>query len=337
MKIHNQKETPDVTQAGKTTIFIAGRLHEHAVARIGQAFDVISAKRADATLLTPADLERIRGIATFTPVDAAFIDALPNLEIIGNYGVGYDGIDAVHAGRKGVMVTNTPDVLTEEVADTAIGLLLNTLREFPKAESWLREGKWRSVGSYPFTRGTLRGRMVGIFGMGRIGQAIARRLEAFGVSIAYHNRSPVEGMSYAYYPSLLELARNVDTLICVAPGGAATYKAINAEVLAALGPKGVFINIGRGSTVDEDALVAALADETILAAGLDVFADEPNVPEGLLKAQNASLLPHVGSASQHTRRAMADLVVDNLESWFAGKGALTPVAETSHIVPPAGG
>jgi lactate dehydrogenase-like 2-hydroxyacid dehydrogenase len=229
------------------------------------------------------------------------------------------------------MVTNTPDVLTEEVADTAIGLLLNTVRELPGAESWLRAGKWKTVGGYPFTRGTLRGRRAGIFGLGRIGLAIARRLEAFGLTIAYHNRNPLQGVDYAYYPSLLELARNVDTLISVAPGGAATEKAVNAEILAALGPEGVFVNIGRGSTVDEEALAAALVDGTILGAGLDVFADEPNVPEALLRAPNACLLPHVGSASLPTRRAVADMVADNLESWFAGAGALTPVAETAHV------
>src|SRR5690606_32312712 len=196
---------------------------------------------------------------------------------------------------------------------------------------WLRAGRWRTVGGYPFTRGTLRGRKAGIFGLGRIGLAIARRLEAFGLTVAYHNRRPVEGVDYAYYPTLLDLARNVDTLISVAPGGTATEKAVNAEVLAALGPEGVFVNVGRGSTVDEEALAAALDEGTILGAGLDVFADEPNVPGALLRAENACLLPHVGSASQPTRRAMADLLADNLESWFAGKGALTPVAETAHV------
>ena len=317
-------------------VLIPGHLHEHAVARIGGVFDVVKAERADAALLSGDQRSRIRGVAAMARIDAAFIDALPNLEIIASFGVGYDAVDAGHAGTRGVMVTNTPDVLTEEVADTALGLLLNAVRELPKAEAWLRAGKWRSVGNYPFTRGTLRGRRAGIFGLGRIGLAIARRLEAFGLPVAYHNRNRVEGVDYAYHPTLLDLARNVDTLISVAPGGAATEKAVDAEVLAALGPQGVFVNIGRGSTVDEDALAAALADGAILAAGLDVFADEPRVPEGLLRAENASLLPHVGSASQHTRRQMADLVANNLESWFSGKGALTPVAETRRVVSAAG-
>ena len=183
---------------------------------------------------------------------------------------------------KGVMVTNTPDVLTEEVADTAIGLLLNTVRELPKAEAWLRDGRWVKEGAYPLTRMTLRGRRVGIFGMGRIGRAIARRLEAFGLPIAYHNRRPVEGVAYDYHPTLAGLAEAVDTLISVAPGGAATEKAVDAKVLAALGPNGVFVNIGRGSTVDESALVEALASGTIRAAGLDVFENEPHVPQALI-------------------------------------------------------
>ena len=180
---------------------------------------------------------------------------------------------------------------------------------------------------------TLRGRRAGIFGMGRIGLAIARRLEAFGLSVAYHNRRQVEGVPYAYHPTLIGLAHAVDTLISVAPGGAATEKAVNAEVLAALGPNGVFVNIGRGSTVDEEALIAALAKGVIRAAGLDVFAREPHVPQALIDLPNASLLPHVGSASVHTRNAMADLVVDNLISWFSGKGPLTPVPETRHVAP----
>lgn len=229
------------------------------------------------------------------------------------------------------MVTNTPDVLTEEVADTAVGLLINTVRELPKAEAWLRAGRWVKDGAYPLSRATLRGRSVGIFGMGRIGLAIARRLEAFGLPVSYHNRRKAEGVDYTYHDTLVGLARAVDTLISVAPGGAATDKAVNADVLAALGPNGVFVNIGRGSTVDQAALAVALRDGTILAAGLDVFDDEPRVPDDLLSLGNACLLPHVGSASVHTRQAMADLVVDNLIGWFDEGKALTPVGETASV------
>jgi lactate dehydrogenase-like 2-hydroxyacid dehydrogenase len=301
------------------------------VERIGKSFHMERLERGDPALLTPELTREVRGIAAMSTISAEFIDALPALEIIANFGVGYDAVDARHAALKNVMVTNTPDVLTEEVADTAIGLLLNTVREFPRAEAWLREGRWARDGAYPLTPMTLRGRRAGILGMGRIGLAIARRLEAFGIPVSYHNRRRVEASPYIWYPTLKELASNVDILISVVPGGAETDKAVNAEVLAALGPNGVFINIGRGSTVDEEALIAALQNGTIRAAGLDVFAQEPHVPEALIALPNACLLPHVGSASVHTRQAMADLVVDNLISWFSEGRALTPVPETLHL------
>ncbi|RST85782.1 2-hydroxyacid dehydrogenase [Aquibium carbonis] len=313
-------------------VLVPGRLHGHAVKRLGEAFTLVAIDRADPALIDADLASRVRGLASMTVVDRAFIDALPNLEIIANFGVGYDAVDAVHAAKKNVMVTNTPDVLTEEVADTAIGLLLNTVRELPKAEAWLRAGRWVKDGAYPLSRATLRGRSVGIFGMGRIGLAIARRLEAFGLPISYHNRRPVEGVAYAYHDTLVGLARSVDTLVSVAPGGAATERAVNAEVLSALGPQGVFVNIGRGSTVDQTALATALREGAIMAAGLDVFEDEPRVPDDLLALENACLLPHVGSASVHTRQAMADLVVDNLLGWFADGKALTPVGETASVV-----
>lgn len=324
-----------MASTNKATILVPGRLHEHAVQRVRDTFDMIAIERSDASLLAPEARAGVRGIAGMTRIDAAFIDAFPNLEIIASFGVGYDAVDAAHAGRKDVMVTNTPDVLTEEVADTALGLLINTVRELPRAEAWLRDGKWKSVGNYPLTAGTLRARSVGIFGMGRIGLAIARRIEAFGLPVSYHNRRPVEGVGYRYFASLEDLAQNVDTLISVAPGGASTDKAVNAAILSALGPTGVFVNIGRGSTVDQEALASALSAGTIMAAGLDVFADEPNVPDALMSASNASLLPHVGSASVHTRRAMADLVVDNLVGWFETGRPLTPVSETSHVKAPS--
>jgi lactate dehydrogenase-like 2-hydroxyacid dehydrogenase len=313
------------------TILVPGTLIEHAVGRIGRGFRLVRIERADPALINAALAGAARGVASMTAISAAFIDALPKLEIIANMGVGYDSIDARHAARRGIMVTNTPDVLTEEVADTAVGLLINTVRELPRAEEWLRSGRWQRDGHYPLTPATLRGRRAGIFGMGRIGLAIARRLEAFGLTIAYHNRRPVDGVGYQHFPSLIELAEAVDTLISVAPGGPSTEKAVNAEVLKALGPNGVFVNIGRGSTVDQPALIEALQNGTIRAAGLDVFADEPRVPQALIELPNASLLPHVGSASLHTRNAMADLQVDNLVTWFTEGRALTPVVETAHL------
>ncbi len=318
-----------------TTILVPGPMHERVVARLGDAFKLVTIETASADRVTDALRQSVRGVAAMTKVDAAFIDSLPNLEIIASFGVGYDSVDARHAGSRGIMVTNTPDVLTEEVADTAIGLLLSTLREFSRAERWLRDGRWVKDGPYPLTA-TLRGRRAGILGMGRIGKAIAKRLEAFGIPVAYHNRSKVAELANDYYPTLVELAKNVDTLISVAPGGASTEKIVNAEVLAALGPQGVFINIGRGTTVDEEALAAALKNGTIMAAGLDVFAKEPHVPQALLDAPNTTLFPHVGSASIHTRNAMADLVVDNLSAWFSEGRALTPVPETLSATPRRG-
>jgi lactate dehydrogenase-like 2-hydroxyacid dehydrogenase len=312
-------------------ILVAGKFSDHAAKRIQDTFEMVHVAAADPSAITPEIAARVRGIAAFGGVNAALIDSLPKLEIIASFGVGYDSVDAAHAGKKGVMVTNTPDVLTEEVADTALGLLINTVREFPRAENYLREGRWVKEGPYRLTSGTLRGRRAGIFGMGRIGQAIARRLEAFGLPVAYHNRRRVEGLPYEYHPTLVGLAEAADTLISVVPGGASTAKAVNAEVLQALGHNGVFINIGRGSTVDEEALATALGEGTIFAAGLDVFADEPRVPQALLDLPNASLLPHVGSASIHTRNGMADLVVDNLVSWFSKDQPVTPVPETAHL------
>ncbi|TIW83921.1 MAG: 2-hydroxyacid dehydrogenase [Mesorhizobium sp.] len=308
-------------------ILVPADFSGHAADRIDRTFRRVGIERTDPALVTDEMRRTVRGIASFAGISAAMMDALPNLELIASFGVGYDSVDVGHAAAKNIMVTNTPDVLTEEVADTAIGLLINTVRDLPRAETWLRDGSWMRKGNYPLSRLTLRARRVGIFGMGRIGQAIARRLEAFGLPVAYHNRRRVEGLAYQYHPTLKGLAEAVDTLISVAPGGASTQKAVNAEILSALGANGVFVNIGRGSTVD----AAALADGTIAAAGLDVFADEPNVPKALLDLPNTSLLPHVGSASEHTRRAMADLCVDNLVSWFSERRALTPVPETVNV------
>ncbi len=273
---------------------------------------------------------RVRGIAAGlqTPVDRALIEHLPKVEIIASFGVGYDPIDVKAAAERGIVVTNTPDVLTEEVADTGIGLLLMTVREFSASERYLREGRWVKEGPYRLTPATLRNRTVGIVGLGRIGMAIARRLEAMLVPVVYHNRNPRSDVKYRHYPDLKQMAADVDTIIVVLPGGAATRNAVDAEVLKALGPNGILINIGRGSVVDEPALIEALQKGTILATGLDVFAKEPQVPAELLALPNAVLLPHVASASLYTRDAMGQLVVDNLKSWFADGKPITPVAET---------
>jgi lactate dehydrogenase-like 2-hydroxyacid dehydrogenase len=200
------------------------------------------------------------------------------------------------------------------------------MRSLPQADRFLREGRWLK-GNFPLSA-SLRGRTVGIVGLGRIGKAIARRLEAADVKLAYHGRSKQAGVSYPYYPTLIEMARAVDTIILVVPGSAETDKMVDAEVLEALGPDGVLINVGRGTLVDEQALIAALRSGTILAAGLDVFEDEPNVPAELIALPNTVLLPHVGSGSIYTRNAMGQLVMDNIVAWFDGRGPLNPVPET---------
>lgn len=312
-------------------ILLPGKVNPRVRERVEAEFDAISIDAADASLMDQQTRARVRGVAAMTSISADFIDALPNLEVIANFGVGYDAVDAGHAATRGVMVTNTPDVLSDEVADTTVGLLLNTLREFPKAEAYLRAGRWAAEGAYPLTLLSLRNRTVGIFGLGRIGLEIARRLQAFGLPIHYHTRTQRNDVDYRWHAKLKDLASAVDTLIVVVPGGAATENAINGEILDALGPQGVLISVGRGSTIDEPALIAALTERRIAAAGLDVFAHEPNVPQALMDLPNVCLLPHVASASVSTRNAMADLVVDNLDAWLSGRPALTPVPECAGL------
>ena len=252
--------------------------------------------------------------------------ACPNLKIVSTFGVGYSHIDVAWAAAHNITITNTPDVLTEEVADTAMGLLLSTVREMPQAERHVRAGKWEQS-DYRLSPATLRNRTVGMVGMGAIGQAIARRLDAFKVPVVYHSRNAVPGLAYRHYPKLVEMACDVDTLMVIVPGGPATRNLINAEILEALGPNGIIINMARGSVIDEAALIKALQNRVILSAGLDVFVDEPRVPKELIAMDHIVLFPHLGSASVATRDAMDQLVVDNLLAWHAGKPPLTPVPE----------
>jgi len=274
-------------------------------------------------------LARVRGMAANTlagPIGTALFARMPALEIVANFGVGYDNIDITAAVARGLMVTNTAGVLDEEVADLTLGLLLATLRRIPAADRFVRDGHWRQ-GGFPLSP-SLRGRRVGIVGLGGIGKAIARRLSGFAVEIAWYGRHPQPDIAWPRYPSAEALAQASDVLIVIVPGGDATRHLIDARVLAALGADGVLINVSRGTVVDEAALIAALQEGTILAAGLDVFENEPNVPEALLACDNAVLLPHIGSASVVTRRAMGQLMVDNLTAWFSTGRALNPVAET---------
>jgi lactate dehydrogenase-like 2-hydroxyacid dehydrogenase len=287
---------------------------------------LVDAPDRDAFLRSVAD--KVGGIAvTYTSekINGELMDKLPELEIVSTFGVGYDHIDVKQAAARGITVTNTPEVLNEEVADTALGLLLNTIIGFSRADRRLRRGK-------PLQDDTesmiLRDRNVGMVGLGRIGQAIAKRLVAFGLPVVYYSRTPKPDVPYRYYADLMAMARDVNILMLIVPGGAGTKNLINKEVLEALGPDGILINMARGSVVDEPALIKALQDKSILAAGLDVFVNEPHVPSELMAMENVVLLPHLGSASVYTRTAMDQLVVDNLLAWASGKPPLTPVAET---------
>ena len=268
---------------------------------------------------------RIRGVVANgeAKVPRELIAQLPALEVISVFGVGYDGVDVAAAHERGVPVTNTPEVLNDDVADLALGLLLAVARRIPQADRFVREGAWPR-GPMPLAR-KLSGGKLGVVGMGRIGQAIAQRAQAFQMEIAYTARSPRASVNYTYYPDAAALAAAVDFLVVITPGGAATRGMIDAKVLQALGPEGYIVNVARGSVIDQPALIAALQNGVIAGAGLDVFVDEPNVPEALRAMPNVVLTPHIGSATKQTREAMGQLTFDNLRAHFAGQPLLTPV------------
>ncbi len=258
-----------------------------------------------------------------TVVGAAEMDALPDLRAVTNFGVGYDNVDVAEATRRGIVVSNTPDVLTDAVADLSVALVVDVMRGISAAERWLRRGEWAAGGRFPLTR-DVRGATVGILGLGRIGRAVAERLEVFGAEIAYHSRRPKD-VAWAHHDSPVALAEASDVLVVLTPGGEGTEHLVDAKVLDALGPEGYLVNVARGSVVDEDALVAALEEGRIAGAGLDVFADEPHVPAALLEREDVVLLPHVGSATVQTREAMARLVLDNIEAFLERGELVTPV------------
>ena len=258
-------------------------------------------------------------------VDAETMDALPNLGAIVNIGAGVDAIDLAAAAVRGIGVSNTPDVLSDTVADTAVGLTLMTLRRFGAAERYARDGRWSAEGPFGYGR-DLTGARVGILGLGRIGQAIVTRLLGFGCAITYHNRRPLDGCAYRYVDSACELAAEVDILV-VATTGDGARPLVDREVLEALGSNGYLINIARGSVVDEGALIAVLAEGRLAGAGLDVFADEPNVPAALRNSDNVVIFPHVGSATERTRRAMAQLAIRNLDRYLSSGQLVTPVLD----------
>ncbi len=311
----------------KQKILMIGPLMALVQEALAQDYDLLRYWEADdKDALLAAEGPKIKGIATDGHLGAsrALMDRLPNLEIIVCQGVGYDAIDLEAARARGIGVTNTPGVLSDAVAELTLGMMIGLCRRIPQCDQYVRKGQWLKA-HYPLTA-ELTGAKVGILGLGRIGKEIAARCSAFKMQISYHGRTQQADQPYRYYSDLVAMARDVDWLVVIAPGSAETQGLVNREVLEALGPKGCLVNVARGSLVDETALVALLTSGKLGGAALDVFAREPKVPEALFGLDNVLLLPHVGSATVQTRRAMGQLVVDNLAAHFAGRPLLTPVA-----------
>jgi len=310
----------------KIDIVVAPRLYQPVMERLGSEFTIHplwEAKEPLAFLASVAD--RVRGLAGFTgyPVPAKLMEALPKLEIIATMSVGTDHIDLAAAKARGIAVTNAPDVLTDCVADLGMGLTINLARNLVAADRFVRAGDW-TKGLFPL-QAKLGGATMGIVGLGRIGKAVAKRAEAFGMRIVYYGRRRVPDVAYPFYDDLVAMARDSDYLMLACPGGEATRNLIDAKVIAALGPEGMLVNIARGSVVDQPALIAALQSRQLGGAALDVYADEPRVPEALMKLDNVMLAPHIASATHATRRAMGNLMIDNLLAHFGGSKLLTPV------------
>ena len=309
------------------TVLVLGRITDHMRSRLADRFELL----AEDDVASRSDEIEAVALGMGGSCRADMIDRLPNAKVISNYGVGYDSVDAEHAATKGILVTHTPTVLDDEVANTAILLLLATDRKLVAYDRYVREGRWEREGAPPLTCG-VRDRLVGIVGLGRIGSTIAEKLEgAFGARIAYHGRSEKD-VPYEYYADLTEMARAADALIVVTPGGPETEKLVDREVIEALGPGGTLVNVARGTVVDEAALVDALQSGKLGGAGLDVFENEPHVPDALKQMKNVVLTPHIGSATEETRRAMGDLVVDNIIAVLSGEQPRTPVPESRALL-----
>jgi lactate dehydrogenase-like 2-hydroxyacid dehydrogenase len=310
----------------KPSIIITSRGHAPTMATLQSEFDAyILSEARDREAFLREHAPTVRGIASIAPmpVDGKLMDALPKLEIISNFGVGVDQINLDDAKKRGIVVANTPDVLNDCVADTALALVLNTVRKFPQAERYLRAGNWAARGPYPLTT-SIGGKTLGILGLGRIGEVIAKRAIACGMKIRYHNRNRKD-VEYPYDPDAVTLAKSSDVLLVVTPATAQTSHIINATILDALGPEGYLVNIARGSVVDEPVLLRYLQEKRIAGAGLDVYADEPRVPPEFFGLDNAVLFPHVGSATVETRKAMGERQIENLRRHFAGKPVLSRV------------
>lgn len=313
-------------------ILVMGGLLAAELEQLGQRFEVLRLGReVDPEAALRARAREIVGIVASVnhPVSRALIEALPNLEIIARFGIGVDNIDLEAAHARGITVTNTPDLVTNDTADIAMGLVLALTRRMVEGDLYVRLGKWHG-GAMPL--GTaLSGKTLGIIGLGRIGRALARRAEAFDMNIVWHGPRQKPDAPYPYYANIVQMAAAVDILAVTCPGGAQTAGLVGAEVLRALGPKGFLVNVARGSVVDEDALLAALENRAIAGAGLDVFRDEPNVPEAFFGFDNVVLLPHIGTATLETRTKMGQCVLSNIMSYFEGRPVPTPLKEAGGV------
>lgn len=315
-----------------TEVLIIGKFFPSVSADLAKDFKVRQVANADEfAALDNAELANIEGLASFGWAPADAIDRFPNLKVISSFGVGYDGVAADYAASKGIVVCHTPDVLNDDVANTTIALILSTMRRIVEQDKYLRQGRWLKEGNAPLTR-SIGGKTVGIVGLGRIGEAIAHKLSVFNCTVVYHSRNQKPGSAYRYYDSLIDMAKDCDVLVAITPGGPATNKLINRAVMDALGPEGTLINVARGSVVDEEELVKALQEGRLGAAGLDVFEKEPCAPAELIAMDNVVLTPHVASATQETRQAMSDLVVENMVKFFQTGKPTAPVPECAHLV-----
>ena len=310
----------------KHELIVTGPIYPPTLAELEQTYNahrLWTAPDREALIASLAD--RITAVASSNSggIDGATMAKLPKLKTIAHFGVGYDTVDVPSARARGISVTNTPDVLTDEVADLALALVLATVRRVPQGDRYVREGNWLK-GNMALTE-SFQGKTVGIVGMGRIGRAIARRCEAFGVKLAYQGPKAKRDLSWPYFADPVALAKASDVVIVACPGGEATRGLVSRAVIDAIGPKGFLVNIARGSVVDEPALIEALQKGRICGAGLDVFVDEPRVPEAFMSMDNVVLQPHVASATHPTRKAMGQLVIDNLAAHFAGKPLVTSI------------
>ncbi|MEK0363190.1 2-hydroxyacid dehydrogenase [Pseudomonas sp. CBC3] len=308
-----------------TCILQLGPLTERFNRSLAADHEVLRIWEQDADALLDRQAHRIEIVVTSARFgcSAALIERLPNLRAIISFGVGYDSIDVAAARARGIPVSNTPDVLNDCVADLAFGLIIDCARQMSRADRFVRAGEWL-CGGLPLAT-SVSGKRLGIVGLGRIGEAVAKRSSGFDMQVRYHNRRPVDGSAYGYEPSLIELARWSDFLVLTCPGGASTRNLIDRSVLDALGPNGILINVSRGSVVDEPALVEALLEGRLGGAGLDVYAEEPKVPPALFELPNVVLLPHIGSATAETRLAMEELLFANLRAFLERGEVLTAV------------